>query len=577
MIKRIVTLLCATMLGTMLVGCDAETSDDGHKDTNIEQNEGKKDAEESDTEKTDTHESSAEIFRYTIEGDEVCITGLRDSSQTEICIPKKIEGCLVTGIGERAFGGCSGLTGIEIPDSVTSIAWDAFDGTAWLDQQKENEDFLVLGAGLLYWVSEDVSGEVVIPDGVTSIEISVFANRSSLTAVKIPDSVTSIGHGAFGNCSSLTDVEIPDSVTSIGYGAFSNCSSLTNMEIPDGVTSIGYDAFSSTPWYDKQKEGTDYLVLGDGILCWVSPEAQKAPVIPSTVKVINTEVFEYGDMASIEIPSSVIRIEESAFAYCDLRSIEIPDSVTNIERYAFFSCDYLKSVKLSSSMTNIADSTFADCWQLESVEIPDGITSIGDCAFAGCKRLKSVEIPDSVTSIGYNAFFECNSLADVKIPDGITSITYGAFDDTLWKENCGDFLVLGAGILYWVSEDVSGEFVIPDGVTCIGISAFRNCGSITAVKIPDSVTSIGGRSFEFCRELESIEIPDSVTSIGDAAFYDCSKLTTVKIPDSVTSIGGNNVFAGCDSLTSIIVSKDSYAEQWVIEEVNKYSDILVVE
>ena len=39
------------------------------------------------------------------------------------------------------------------------------------------------------------------------------------------------------------DVVIPEGVTSIGDCAFSGCSSLTSVVIPDGVTSIGNDAF----------------------------------------------------------------------------------------------------------------------------------------------------------------------------------------------------------------------------------------------------------------------------------------------------------------------------------------------
>ena len=135
------------------------------------------------------------------------------------------------------------------------------------------------------------------------------------------------------------------------------------------------------------------------------------------------------------------------------------------------------------------------------------------------------------------------------------------------------------------------ELVIPGeidgkGVTSIGDSAFRDCSSLTSIKIPAGVTSIGESAFEECHGLTSIEIPAGVTSIGNRAFYNCNGLTSItvdsknkyydsrdncnaiietgsntlirgckssKIPAGVTSIG-NRAFYNCNGLTSIGVS-----------------------
>ena len=89
----------------------------------------------------------------------------------------------MTSIDEYAFSGCTNLTNITIPDSVTSIGNGAF-------------------------------------------------NRCrSLTSIIIPDSVTSIGKYAFYGCESLTSITIPDSVISIGERAFEDCTSLTSIKI----------------------------------------------------------------------------------------------------------------------------------------------------------------------------------------------------------------------------------------------------------------------------------------------------------------------------------------------------------
>lgn len=55
-----------------------------------------------------------------------------------------------------------------------------------------------------------LSGEVMIPDCVTSIGDSVFRNYFGLTSINIPESVTSIEEGAFALCDSLASITFSD-------------------------------------------------------------------------------------------------------------------------------------------------------------------------------------------------------------------------------------------------------------------------------------------------------------------------------------------------------------------------------
>lgn len=68
--------------------------------------------------------------------------------------------------------------------------------------------------------------DVIIPDGVTSIEAYAFYGCKSLTSIKIPDSVTEIGKDAFEYCANLKSVTFPDGVTKIGEDAFYGCEKL---------------------------------------------------------------------------------------------------------------------------------------------------------------------------------------------------------------------------------------------------------------------------------------------------------------------------------------------------------------
>ena len=201
------------------------------------------------------------------------------------------------GLAAVAFSGCSGLTSVTIPGSVTSIGGWAFSGCRGLTS-------------------------VTIPGSVTSIGIYAFYGCRGLTSVTIPGSVTSIGGLAFYGCSGLTSVTISGSVTSIGDYAFSGCSGLTSVTISDGVTSIG-------DWAFRNCSGLTSVTIPDGITT------------------INERTFEgCSSMESLKLPETLTIIRNSAFKGCRaLKSVTIPATVEFIYQEAFANCWGLESVK----------------------------------------------------------------------------------------------------------------------------------------------------------------------------------------------------------------------------------------
>ena len=271
------------------------------------------------------------------------------SSLTSVNIPSS-----VTRIGDGAFSGCSSLTSINIPSSVTEIGDWAFKGCTSLTN-------------------------IDIPSSVTKIGKDTFYKCNSLTSVNIPSSVTEIGEWAFQSCSSLTNINIPSSVTRIGDGAFSGCRSLTSVNIPSSVTSIGMSVFSSC-----------------------------------------------SSLTSVNIPSSVTEIRDSTFPGCSsLTSVNIPSSVTKIGKNVFQYCTSLTSINIPSSVTEIGDKAFSNCTSLTSINIPSSVTEIGDKAFSNCKGLKSIYVfSENVPTIGTGAFDGCDSKnCTLYVPNG----TYDAY------------------------------------------------------------------------------------------------------------------------------------------------------
>ena len=107
----------------------------------------------------------------------------------------------VISIGGGAFSGCTSLSGVNIPSTVTEIGEAAFRGCTSFTS-------------------------IDIPSGVTEIGDSAFSGCTALKSIDIPSTVTKIGNSAFVKCMLSPSIDIPSSVTEIGSGAFADCSDL---------------------------------------------------------------------------------------------------------------------------------------------------------------------------------------------------------------------------------------------------------------------------------------------------------------------------------------------------------------
>ena len=131
------------------------------------------------------------------------------------------------GGGGFAFGGCSSLVTVNLPNGLKKISTYDFENCTSLQHITLPSGLTTIGNGAFKGCSS--LEEITIPSGVTSIEKYTFNGCNSLSSVTLPNSLTTIGEGAFIDCESLTTLTIPASVTDIGTGAFQRSSGLTTI------------------------------------------------------------------------------------------------------------------------------------------------------------------------------------------------------------------------------------------------------------------------------------------------------------------------------------------------------------
>lgn len=257
-----------------------------------------------------------------------------------------------------------------------------------------------------------------IRENLTALEVldlsgtnmTVFPNRAlafyngentTLKEVILPEGLISIEEAAFANCTALEKLNVPYTVNTLGRWILEN-TKVTSFTIPQVVTEIPASCFY----------GSAITTIN----------------IPPSVKTIGNWAFQNAKLTEVVIPSSVTSIGKWAFG-CEngnpaLQSVIIEANITEIPECCFYLQTKLTSISLPEGITSIGDDAFNQC-KITSLTLPASLKTIGARAFSN-NGITQLTIPDKVETIE-NAAFANNSIDNIDFPATLVSLHATAF------------------------------------------------------------------------------------------------------------------------------------------------------
>lgn len=352
------------------------------------------------------------------------------------------------------------------------------------------------------------------------------------------------------------------------------------------------------------------------------PQENQKPVEGVHFEIDGTtfRIYGTGSMSSNEANQELqqfVRMNQKQLA--EVEHIQVEEGITDLGGLSFRNWTNIKSTSLPNSLREVSGDLFSgtnlitekDGFEIcgtvlvkapdrAEVIVPEGITLIAEYAFSNCTSIERLVLPEGLINISSHMFdyeLENPNLKVIEFPKSVEYIADWAFvdakgakkvfpagckvwqmDDTILSSEDVDWGVEPVNGLYIVNnmlvdtDAVSGEVVIPEGVTTICDYVFQGNEEITSVVLPESLKKIEDSAFSKCTGLVSVVVPAGVTSIEDSAFYGCTGLTSVQILGNIETVG-ENIFSGCKSLSAVTVVGLAQVSEYMFYECEALAEL----
>ena len=429
-----------------------------------------------------------------------------NGEDASLVLPESFGGAPLTQIMTGAFDGQTQLQTVTIPDSVTSIAPDAFSNCA--------EDLVIRSSWNAYvrtWASSN---------GIAW----AHAQHTPEVIPAVAATCTEDGLTEGSVCSECGEV-------------------ITAQEV---VPALGHEWGEVTyTWSDDNTEVTALRA------CTRDPEHVETETVPTTHEITKQSTCE--DMGETTYTSG--EFQNAAFTIQSKTLTDVPAI-----GHAWGEPTYTWNEENTEVTATHVCATNAEHVETETVPVTAEVTKQPTCEDMGETTYASGEFQNAAFAVQSKTITDVPALGHV----------WGEPDYTWSEDNTEvtGRLVCSHDSSHEQSETVTATLVIAasptqttEGELKYVSAAFENVafaaqektggtipalGTLTMPTFPASLTTIEDEAFEGT-SFQAIVIPDTVTAIGSRAFANCRNLVYVYIPASVTSIAPD-AFADCPNV-----------------------------
>ena len=409
------------------------------------------------------------------------------------------------------------------------------------------------------------------------------------------------------------ELVIPEGVTEIAKTAFADCAALSHIKLPDSLKYLDPKIFKDTSVLKLQatKEGgCTYL---ENFLIDSDKDVQDVVVRPGTVMICAHAFYQRYELRSVQFPASLKVVGFRAFTSCiRLKKACFFDGLEELDESAFSWCTALERIHIPDSCTSISKSSFVSATEKkmflpEEAYIP--YYNLADCAsaqadfFAAC-YLTCKEKHTAAARELYDPYVmkrKRNLLTIAMDYQNVTAlkelaplaITKTNIDDLVQRAQNANHTEMTAFLLDYKNRNFEQAKVSINAPTVAQMKliwAFGNNsdgtlklksykGTDTEITVPQQIgkkavtvlddevfsvfaTGVTDAQVAHRRTIRQVVVPEGITWIGSMAFAGCKGITSIILPSSLTFIH-KNVFFPANAVLS--VPAGSYAETYAKE------------